>query len=43
MCKGTRDSSLKPDVRLAKEEDLPALIELDKICIKEEKFGIVLI
>jgi ribosomal protein S18 acetylase RimI-like enzyme len=30
---------LKPDICLAKKEDLPALIELDKICIKEEKFN----
>ena len=29
---------MKPEIRIAKEEDLPALIELDNICIKEEKF-----
>ncbi len=32
-------SSLKPEIRLAKKEELPVLIELDKICIKEEEFN----
>jgi len=30
---------LKPDICLAKKQDLPALLELDKICTKEEKFN----
>jgi ribosomal protein S18 acetylase RimI-like enzyme len=38
MRKGACDSSLKPDICLAKIKDLPELIELDKICVKEEKF-----
>lgn len=49
MRKGTRDGSLKnfkkvlskrgePHIREAKKEDLPALLELENICIKEEKF-----
>jgi [ribosomal protein S18]-alanine N-acetyltransferase len=33
------DSSLKPEISLAKKEDLPALIELDKMCMKEEEFN----
>lgn len=38
MRKVARGSSLKPRIRLAKKEDLTALLELEKICIKEEKF-----
>lgn len=39
MCKIASGSPLRPEIRLAKEEDLPALIELDNICIKEEEFN----
>jgi len=30
---------LKPHVRRAKKEDLPAILELEKICFKEETFN----
>lgn len=39
MRKGACDGSVKFDICLAKKKDLQALIELDKICIKEEKFN----
>ena len=38
MRKVTRGSSLKPLIRRAKKEDLPAILELEKICFKEETF-----
>lgn len=38
MRKVTRGSSLKPCIRQAKKEDLPAILELEKICFKEETF-----
>ncbi len=38
MRKVARGSSLKPRIRLAKKEDLTALLELEKICFKEEAF-----
>jgi ribosomal-protein-alanine N-acetyltransferase len=38
MRKVARGSALRPEIRLAKKEDLPALIDLDNICIEEEKF-----
>ncbi len=38
MRKGARDRSLKPLIRAAKREDLDALIYLEEICFKEEKF-----
>jgi [ribosomal protein S18]-alanine N-acetyltransferase len=33
-----RGSSLKPGIRRAKKEDLPGILELEKICFKEETF-----
>ncbi len=39
MRKVTRGSSLKPHIRRAKKEDLPAILELEKICFKEETFN----
>lgn len=39
MRKVQSGSSLNPQIRLANEEDLPLLLELEKICIKEEIFG----
>ena len=38
MRKVTRGSSLKPCTRPAKKEDIPAILELEKICFKEETF-----
>lgn len=38
MRKVTSGSSLKPVIRRAKKEDLPAILELEKICFKEETF-----
>ncbi|VVB92519.1 putative N-acetyltransferase [uncultured archaeon] len=38
MRKGTRDRSLKPLIRAAKKEDLDALLNLEEICFKEERF-----
>lgn len=38
MRKGARDSSLKPIIRVAKKEELDALLNLEEICFKEEKF-----
>lgn len=38
MRKVARGSSLKPRIRPAKKEDLPAILELEKICFKEETF-----
>ncbi len=38
MRKVARGSSLNMRIRLAKKKDLPVLLELEKICIKEEKF-----
>jgi len=39
MRKVTRGSSLNPHIRQAKKEDLPAILELEKICFKEETFN----
>ncbi len=39
MRKGARGRSLKPCVRFAKKGDLAALIELENLCLKEEKFN----
>ena len=39
MRKVTRGSSLKSHIRRAKKEDLPAILELEKICFKEETFN----
>jgi len=38
MRKVARGSSLKPRIRPAIKEDLPAILELEKICFKEETF-----
>jgi ribosomal-protein-alanine N-acetyltransferase len=38
MRKVARGSALNMRIRLANKEDLPMLLELEKICIKEEKF-----
>ncbi len=38
MRKVPRGSALNMRIRLANKEDLPMLLELEKICIKEEKF-----
>jgi len=38
MRKIASGSSLKPRIRPAKKEDLPAILELEKICFKEETF-----
>ena len=38
MRKIASGSSLKPSIRPAKKEDLPAILELEKICFKEEIF-----
>jgi ribosomal-protein-alanine N-acetyltransferase len=38
MRKVARDSSLKPRIRPAKKEDILAILELEKICFKEETF-----
>ncbi len=38
MRKVKSSSSLKPVIRRAKKEDLPAILELEKICFKEETF-----
>ncbi len=38
MRKVARGSSLNMVIRLAKKNDLPTILELDKNCIKEEKF-----
>ncbi len=38
MRKGARDRSLKPIIRVAKKEELDALLNLEEICFKEEKF-----
>ncbi len=38
MCKVESGSSLKPHIRLARKEDLAALLDLEDICFKEEKF-----
>lgn len=38
MREGARDGSLRPDIRFADEEDFPAILELEEICFKEEKF-----
>jgi ribosomal protein S18 acetylase RimI-like enzyme len=38
MRKVPRGSSLKLRIRPAKKEDLPAILELEKICFKEETF-----
>jgi len=38
MRKVARGSSLKPSIRPAKKEDMPAILELEKICFKEETF-----
>jgi ribosomal-protein-alanine N-acetyltransferase len=38
MHKVARGSCLKPHIRPAKKEDLPAILELEKICFKEETF-----
>jgi ribosomal-protein-alanine N-acetyltransferase len=36
--KGARDSPLNPHIRIASEDDLDALLSLEKICFKEETF-----
>ncbi|GFO96417.1 acetyltransferase [groundwater metagenome] len=38
MRKVARGSSLKPRIRPAKKEDMPAILGLEKICFKEETF-----
>jgi ribosomal-protein-alanine N-acetyltransferase len=38
MRKIARGSSLNPFIRPAKKEDLPTILELEKICFKEETF-----
>ena len=38
MREGARDGSLKQRIRLATKEDLDALLNLEKICFKEETF-----
>ncbi len=38
MRKVESGSSLKPRIRRATKEDLPAILELEKICFKEETF-----
>ena len=38
MREGTRDGSLKQRIRLATKEDIDALLNLEKICFKEETF-----
>lgn len=39
MRKVTRGSSLKPLIRRAGKKDLPSILELEKICFKEETFN----
>jgi ribosomal-protein-alanine N-acetyltransferase len=38
MRKVARGSALKPRIRPARKEDIPALLELERICFKEETF-----